>query len=75
MEPDDIWCDILDNNGVVQLKEVLKVGICILARQPTKQVWLHHHYQPGTELEVPVAHVDSGPNGHVRNGMDGELAE
>ena len=36
MDPDDACCDILDDNDVAQLKEVLKVGVCVLIRQPTE---------------------------------------
>jgi hypothetical protein len=30
-EPDGIWCDIFDDDGVAKLKEVLQMCICVLA--------------------------------------------
>ena len=35
MEPDVVLRDVLDDDGVAQLKEVLKVGVGILAWQST----------------------------------------
>ena len=35
MEPDAVLRDVLDDNGVTQLKEVLKAGVGILAWQAT----------------------------------------
>ena len=42
MDPDACWCDVFYHDGVAQLKEVLQVCTCVLARQTTKLVCLHH---------------------------------
>ena len=74
-EPDASWCDVFDDDGVAQLKEVLKVCTCILAWQAIEQVCLHHHNQASLELKVSSARVDSGPNGHVGNSRGGVVVE
>jgi hypothetical protein len=67
IEPDACWCDIFYDNGVAQLKKVLKVHACVLTRQTTKLVCLHHRYEASPELKISSARVDSGPNGHIGN--------
>jgi hypothetical protein len=34
-EPDACWCDVFYDDGVTQLKEVLEMSNCVLARQTT----------------------------------------
>ena len=75
MEPDASWCNVFDEDGVAQLKEVLQVCTCILAGQTTKLVCLHHRNEASPELKVSSAHDDSRPNGHVSNSGGGVVAE
>ena len=49
--------------------------ICVLARQTIEWVCLYHHDEASPKLEVSVARVDSGSNGHVSNSRDGVVAE
>ena len=67
MEPYVSWCDVFDDDGVSQLQEVLQVCTCVLARQTTELVCLHHHDQASAQLKVSIARVDSRPNGHIGN--------
>ena len=75
MKPDARWCDIFDDDGVAQLKEVLQVCTCVLARQTTELVCLHHRDLASPELKVSSAHVDSAPNGHIGNIGGGVVVE
>ena len=43
MEPYDCRCDILDDNGVIELGEVLKMHVHVLAWQTMELVCLQHH--------------------------------
>jgi hypothetical protein len=40
---DACWCDVFYGDAVTQLKEVLQMSTCILARRSTELVCLHHH--------------------------------
>ena len=71
MEPDASWCDVFDDDGVTKLQKVLQVCTCVLARQTTELVCLHHNNEASPKLKVSSARVDSGPNGHVGNSRDG----
>ena len=73
--PDASWCDIFDDDGVAQLKEVLQVCTCVLACQAIELACLHHRNQASPELKVSGARVDSGPNGHMCNSGGGVVAE
>jgi hypothetical protein len=53
----------------------LKVCTCILTRQTTELVCLHHCDEARSELKISGAHVDSGPNGHISNSKGGVVAE
>ena len=75
MKPDALWCDVFYDDGVTQLEEVLEVRVCVLARQTTELVCLHHRDQASLELKVSSARVDSGPNGHIGNNGGGVVAE
>ena len=68
-------CDVFDDYGIAQLKEVLQMCTCVLAWQTTELDCLHHHNQASLELEVSSGCVDSGPNGHVGNNRDGVLVQ
>jgi len=43
--------------------------------QTMELVCLYHRDEPGTELEVPIPNVNSGPNGHVGNNEGGVVEE
>jgi hypothetical protein len=70
-EPDASWCNVFNDDSVVQLKEVLEMSTCVLARQTTKLVCLHHHDEASPELKVSSPSVDNGPNEHVGNSGGG----
>ena len=70
-KPDACWCNVFYDNSVAQLKEVLKVRACVLARQTTELVCLHHRYEASPELKVYGACIDSGLNGHIGNSGGG----
>jgi len=74
-ELDASWCDVFDDDGVVQLQEGLQVCTCILAWQAIELACLHHRYQASLEVKVFGTRVDSGPNGHVGNSGGGVVAE
>ena len=74
-EPDALRCDILEDDSVAQLEEVLEMHVCVLIRQTMELVCLHHRDEAGTELEVPIPNVNSGPNGHVGNSDGGVVME
>jgi len=75
VEPDACRLNVLDDDSVAQLKEVLEMCICLLARQTMELVCLHHRDQASAQLEVSIAHVDSGPNRHIGNSGGGVVAE
>jgi hypothetical protein len=62
-------------DGVAQLKEVLKVSVCVLTWQTTELVCLHHRDEASLELKVSNPCVDNGPNGHVGNSRGGVVAK
>jgi hypothetical protein len=66
-ELDASWCDISNDDSVTQLKEVLKVSVCVLTWQTTKLVCLHHRDKASAQLKVSSPNVDSGPNRHIGN--------
>ena len=68
-------CDILNDDGFAQLKEVLQVCVRILTWRASEVVRLHHWQQTSAEFEVSSPDIDSGPNGHVGNSGGGVLAE
>jgi hypothetical protein len=75
MESDASWCDVFDDDGVAQLKEVWQVCTCVFAWQATELAHLYHRNQASPELKVYSARVDSGPNGHVGNNGGGVVME
>ena len=74
-EPDTVLRDILDDDGVAQLKEVLKVGVGILTWQATELACLHHRDEASADLEASIPHIDSGPSRHVGNSGSGVVTE
>jgi len=75
MKPDAILCDVLDDDSVAQLKEVLKVGVGILAWQATELARLHHRDEASADLEASIPHIDSGPSRQVGNSGSGVVTE
>ena len=49
--------------------------VCVLARQTTERVCLHHRDQLGPAFKVSISRVNSGPNGHIGNNEDRVLTE
>jgi len=66
-EPDAVLRDVLDDDGVAQLEDVLKVGVGILAWQATELACLHHRDEASVDLEASIPHIESGPSRHVGN--------
>ena len=54
VKPDTLRCDIPDDDGVAQLKEVLEIRVRVLTRQTMELVCLHHRDEASAELEVPI---------------------
>ena len=75
MEPDAVLRDVLDDDGVAQLKEVLKVGVGILAWQATKLACLHHRDEASADFEASIPRIDSWPSRHVGNSGSGLVTE
>jgi hypothetical protein len=42
VELDASWCDVFNDDSAAELKEVVKVSICVLTWQTTELVCLHH---------------------------------
>ena len=74
-EPDAVLHDVLDDDGVAQLKEVLKVGVGILAWQATELACLHHRNEASVDFEASIPHIDSGPSRHVGNSGSGVVTK
>jgi hypothetical protein len=52
MESDASWCDVFDDDGVAQLKEVWQVCTCVFAWQATELAHLYHRNQASPEPKV-----------------------
>jgi len=74
-EPDAVLRVVLDDDGVTQLKEVLKVGVGILAWQATELACLHQRDEASVDLKASMPHIDSGPSRHVGNNGSGVITE
>ena len=74
-KPDVVLRNVLDDDCVAQLKEVLKVGVGILASQATELACLHHRDEASADLEASIPHIDSGPSRHVGNSGGGVVTE
>ena len=72
-KPDAILCDVLDDDDVAQLKEVLKVGVGILAWQLKEGVVAID--EASADLKASIPHIDSGPSRHVGNSVSGVVTE
>jgi hypothetical protein len=73
-EPHALWCNIFYDDCVTQL-EVLEMCVCVLTKQTTEWVCLHHHDEASLELKVFGGRVDSRLKGHVGNRGDRVVTE
>jgi len=64
-EPYACRCDILNDDGVIELEEVLEMCDHVLTWQTMELVFLHYRDEASAELKVFGPSVDNGLGGHV----------